>query len=331
MAEQPVAGSEQATRFGDQNPQQIRSNNVKPLQNAKEAAIEGLKMETLALRDASAKLRADKEVVLEAVKMSGLSLHYASEDLRADKEVVLEAVTHFGRALCFASANLRADIDIVKKAVEVHGAALQFANEELQTDKEIVLKAVSQDGYALKYASDALRGDSEVALEAIRQNHYALNYVSQQLQADQDLVLLAARGVVGSQHFFFTADIQAIYARASFAQAKLSAIAVRGEEAPILSITLSHVRAQDKENRKNWEFRGEIFLMSGANFVCNVPDCSHVDDWGVERPHPILNDLAQKLVSDLPKYLEGTSAKRIFMNFKVDDDGTAVAVTPWDW
>ena len=57
----------------------------------------------LALRFASADLKADREIVLAAITRHGNHLCYASEDLKADREIVLAAVTNDGYALHYAS------------------------------------------------------------------------------------------------------------------------------------------------------------------------------------------------------------------------------------
>mmetsp|Transcript_10318 Transcript_10318/g.15201 ORF Transcript_10318/g.15201 Transcript_10318/m.15201 type:complete len:125 (+) Transcript_10318:202-576(+) len=98
--------------------------------------------------------------------------------------------------------------------------------------------------------------------------------------------------------------------------------------------------------------------MSGVTFTCCLPDSDCGDDavnvnvndaLGLWRSHPILNDLAGKLLEELPKHAK--AANRIFINFlqaksnssnssnnnsarnsdRDDDDETIVAVTPWEW
>jgi len=47
-----------------------------------------------------------------------------------------------------------------------------------------------------------------------------------------------------------------------------------------------------------------------------------------------LKDLSQLIVAELPKHYQGKEASRtphVFINFIMNDEGDAMAVTPWDW
>jgi hypothetical protein len=95
----------------------------------------------------------DRQVMLASVVRDGLALRFASAELRADREVVLASVVQDGLALRYASAELRADREVVFVAVSQNGAVLHFASAELRADREVVFVAVSQNGAALQFAS----------------------------------------------------------------------------------------------------------------------------------------------------------------------------------
>ena len=96
---------------------------------------------------------------LQAVKVDGMALENASPELQADREVVLVAVQQDGEALEHASPELQADREVVLAAVQQDGNALFYTSPELKADREVVLAAVRQNGGALKYASSELRAD----------------------------------------------------------------------------------------------------------------------------------------------------------------------------
>mmetsp|Transcript_40008 Transcript_40008/g.86371 ORF Transcript_40008/g.86371 Transcript_40008/m.86371 type:complete len:136 (-) Transcript_40008:94-501(-) len=111
-------------------------------------------------------------------------------------------------------------------------------------------------------------------------------------------------------------------------QCASSAIASPGEAAPVLTVTAS--RGFDQAGDR--VFQCEASLMSGISFNCEIPDRAHTDQWGVERPQPILNDLAVKLVTEVPKHVEAMSAARVFINFIVNsEDEAGMSVSPWNW
>ena len=79
--------------------------------------------------------RAYRELVLAAVQQDGMALRFASAELKADRVIVLAAVQQDERALCFASAELQADHELVMASVRQGGRALDYASAELQADQ----------------------------------------------------------------------------------------------------------------------------------------------------------------------------------------------------
>lgn len=124
----------------------------------------------------------DREIVLAAVKNKGLALKYASAELRADREIVLAAVKNYGLALKYASAELLADREIVLVAVKNNGLALKYASDELRADREIVLAAVVENGRSLRFADAELCGDYEIVTAAIINNYHSNVYIGEILK-----------------------------------------------------------------------------------------------------------------------------------------------------
>ena len=127
----------------------------------------------------------------------GLALRYASAELRADREVrhsghyflhlFLRLGIHW--AIAWLTRWIRCD-KVVLAAVARAGAALRYAADAFRGDRGVVLCAVRQDGWALQWASPALRADVEVGVEAVIENYRAIGHVPVQLR---DAVLTAAR------------------------------------------------------------------------------------------------------------------------------------------
>eukprot|EP00405_Crypthecodinium_cohnii_P058794 CAMPEP_0206632326 /NCGR_PEP_ID=MMETSP0325_2-20121206/68826_1 /ASSEMBLY_ACC=CAM_ASM_000347 /TAXON_ID=2866 /ORGANISM="Crypthecodinium cohnii, Strain Seligo" /LENGTH=192 /DNA_ID=CAMNT_0054157803 /DNA_START=15 /DNA_END=590 /DNA_ORIENTATION=- len=188
-----------------------------------------------------------------------------------------------------------------------------WADELFWADKDVVIEAVKQDGQILASASEELRADKQVVLEAVKQSSSAFRFTTPSLQKDEDLLLLAARlhGNIGISLKSY--DAQVIWGGLRFAQATSAAIAVQGEDAPILTVSLSYEYTEDDEG----VFRCEANLMSGASFTCQIPDCIRFDRLGNARPHTNLNDLAVELVAELQRSSEAkrTAPARVFINF----------------
>mmetsp|Transcript_44444 Transcript_44444/g.95438 ORF Transcript_44444/g.95438 Transcript_44444/m.95438 type:complete len:474 (+) Transcript_44444:87-1508(+) len=296
-----------------------------------EVVLQAVKRNGLALQFASDDLRFDRSVVVEAVKGDVSALQHAAEKLRASKDVALEAVKQDGLALKYASEELQADKDVVLQAVKQDGDALKYASEGMQADIDVVMEAVKQNGLALEFAGTALQANLEVVLEAIRQNGRAVQSVSEDLQRDQDILLLAARCTASWGFWYHDEETKAIFAQERFKRAQTTLIAVRGEQAPILSVRLCSDYCPDSTDERQVReatFTCEVSFMSGTSFVCWM---SGTEDSGTDRLGPGVNDLARKLVEMLPVKTQVQIPQRVFINFVVNDDGEAIVATPWDW
>jgi hypothetical protein len=103
-----------------------------------------------------------RDVVISAVFSIGIALKYASAKLRADPEVVLCAVRNEGTALRYASDELKADKQIVISAVNNRGIALQYASDELRDNYYIATIALRESAYAYRFVSDKLRDNLDI-------------------------------------------------------------------------------------------------------------------------------------------------------------------------
>jgi len=286
-----------------------------------------------ALLFASDELKADKEVVMKAVRQDGRALKYAVDELKADKEVVMEAVKQDGGALRYADEVLRTNRDVVMAAVKKSGGALEYAGLELRADNSFMAEVVKQSGLTLQYASVEIRDDRCIVVEAVKQDVVALRYTSPQLQADKDLILLAARSCDDMGNIFLSRGAKAIWDQEGLSEAKKWPIAVQGEDAPIVTISLSRKINEAGEAA----FSCEACLMSGQSITCLIQDLPKNDRWGNERPHPILDHLAGALLADLQSQSEASAPERVFINFIInsedgdEDGGVVMPVTPWDW
>eukprot|EP00405_Crypthecodinium_cohnii_P048944 CAMPEP_0206606502 /NCGR_PEP_ID=MMETSP0325_2-20121206/51383_1 /ASSEMBLY_ACC=CAM_ASM_000347 /TAXON_ID=2866 /ORGANISM="Crypthecodinium cohnii, Strain Seligo" /LENGTH=413 /DNA_ID=CAMNT_0054122917 /DNA_START=72 /DNA_END=1313 /DNA_ORIENTATION=+ len=307
----------------------------KKLRGNKEVVQAALKHTPYALEYASSKLQSDKELVLDIVRRNGFTLAYASKKLRGDRDVVLQAVQQTAAALQLASDELRKDKEIVLTAMKQAPVTLQDAHNELLGDAEFMLEAAKLSGHdALRCAGRQLREDKELVRAAVKQNGNALEFASGALQEDPDLLLLAVRrggNALGTSRNFPLAA-KDLLKKADFQEARDSAIAIKGEEAPIVSVTLSSSVGEvsgSEPTAAQATLRFDACLMSGKTFECILPV--------LQGSGPTANDLAKELVSELSKHSLATTVARVFINLATgcndddgDDDGDFFAVKPWD-
>jgi len=306
------------------------------LQSSKDFVMEQVRLDGDALCWAPADLHEDPEVVLEAIKSKGSAMAFASEELREDFDFVSQALEIDGWALEFVSDELKANREIILKAINSQGWVLQYASEELRGDPDVVLQAVKNDGVALKFASTDLRSDKTLVLEAVRSSGAAIQSASDDLTMDEDFLLLAARHCQGEASFaWFTIKARdCVWRWASknmtwvqFLEAYNSSLAAPGQQAPLLSVVLTKVGEEDAGN-----FRCDATLMSGTSFSLdlNLQELSNRED-GCTNRDPVLNDLAAKLVEQLPLHVQANGSEHIFIVFDMGlDDGTNIPTTAWD-
>eukprot|EP00405_Crypthecodinium_cohnii_P057729 CAMPEP_0206632402 /NCGR_PEP_ID=MMETSP0325_2-20121206/68874_1 /ASSEMBLY_ACC=CAM_ASM_000347 /TAXON_ID=2866 /ORGANISM="Crypthecodinium cohnii, Strain Seligo" /LENGTH=383 /DNA_ID=CAMNT_0054157899 /DNA_START=40 /DNA_END=1191 /DNA_ORIENTATION=- len=288
---------------------------------------------------AGPELRADKAFMLEALRVNPASWQKVDTKLLSDREFVLEAVKLNGEVLRVASEELQGDKEVVMEAVRQQADAISFAARALCGDKDVMLAAVQLTGHALHRASKELRADRDVVLAAIKEEGSSLIYALGDVADDEDILVLASRNVRKLEPSMFPYmgfhKQAAAFAREDVKQAAASAIAVPGEDAPIVSVKLTYSSepqaSAEGEGESAPAILAEALLMSGTSLACGLPDCLSKDSFGTERPHPTINDLAQKLVARWPADTEAPTLGRIFVNFVLNDDGDAVPATVWDW
>mmetsp|Transcript_21213 Transcript_21213/g.45294 ORF Transcript_21213/g.45294 Transcript_21213/m.45294 type:complete len:355 (-) Transcript_21213:93-1157(-) len=269
-----------------------------------------------------------KRAMLKRMTWDPWALEGANERFRGDRDVVLEAVKFGGWALQWANKDVRSNPDIVREVVQLDGHALQWATAGVRGNKEVVMEAVTNCGRALEWANDKLRADREVVIAAVQADGFALAFASEDLQGDKEILMMAARARVcdvARMYFSLSRAAQAILDREDYIRSLRSAIAVRGERAPVVTVSLSHV--VDSDGRR---FCCDAVLMSGATFVCHLTYRSSSNRRETARSCPILNDLAEKLVAEIPKHSALTPA-RVFINFVINsEDGDTQTATPWE-
>mmetsp|Transcript_83104 Transcript_83104/g.173967 ORF Transcript_83104/g.173967 Transcript_83104/m.173967 type:complete len:557 (+) Transcript_83104:95-1765(+) len=332
------------------------------LRDDKGVVLQSVKSDWRSYRDASDRLQEDREILIEALKQDGQALHDAGSNLQADRELVLMAVKNdhdsenhrkamgidaheaFLHARAITGSTCYRDwMELYERQYNRPCPALASASEALRADRELVLAALEVNWEALEGAADHLQADRDIVIDAVKQSALALQFASEELRADKDVRLIAARYGVPNRdkmwhqfkvHSDLRHDVPYEIFQQEFMAPVESAVAVQGDDdAPILTLSLSYGRTQSKKfcEEEKMSFHCEVYLMSGSSFVCSIPDHPYSDRCGQSRPGPVVNDLAKKLVKELPKHTEIAGAKRIFINIIVDHDGGAVAITPWDW
>mmetsp|Transcript_87172 Transcript_87172/g.182427 ORF Transcript_87172/g.182427 Transcript_87172/m.182427 type:complete len:230 (-) Transcript_87172:151-840(-) len=178
---------------------------------------------------------------------------------------------------------------------------VQKASKELLTDRDFGLSLASIWGPSLEFFDQALRVDKDFVLECARSFERESAAKACYEKADPSLK-------------------EAITCQ-DFEAAAASALAIKGQVAPVVSIMLSRT---DKEGSS--VFLCEASLVSGTAFTCELAD----DASDGARPSPSVNDLVTLLLAELPKHLEAThTTKYIFLSLQ-KEEGDSVLLTPWD-
>ena len=89
----------------------------------------------------------DEEVIKNLIKVDGLALKYATLRLRNDKSTVLEAVKQNGLALEFASPTLQRDKDVISAAATENIQALEFVPKSAINDKNFILQILKSQSH----------------------------------------------------------------------------------------------------------------------------------------------------------------------------------------
>mmetsp|Transcript_27619 Transcript_27619/g.41283 ORF Transcript_27619/g.41283 Transcript_27619/m.41283 type:complete len:143 (+) Transcript_27619:17-445(+) len=115
-----------------------------------------------------------------------------------------------------------------------------------------------------------------------------------------------------------------------------TAIAVRGEAAPVVTITLS-----TEQNDSSVDIVCEATLMSGASFICRTQGPAphiHKGEPAHKRARcdeclgtlvPNVDGLARLLLAEMPKHTEASTVEHIFINIR-QGDGEYSPITPWN-
>mmetsp|Transcript_16058 Transcript_16058/g.34714 ORF Transcript_16058/g.34714 Transcript_16058/m.34714 type:complete len:451 (+) Transcript_16058:100-1452(+) len=310
-----------------------------------------------ALKHASDELRSDKAVVMKAVLSDWRALEFAGPACKADKEIIKAAVGHKditgsiiehvsesllgdrrfvlelvqlppegGAILNYLNDKMKADKEIVMAAVRTYPHAFSCASKKLHSDEEILLAAIKEMPENIKFASDEARSKRNIMIQVLKQDGHLFGWASGALEDDKDLLLLGARSEKGlclpHGPAWDLADSD------EFQDMKMGPLAVQGEDdAPTVVV------GEPKFPTKNTDGNGtdevgkpivcNISLLSGAVFECCVAE--------VGRPTPTLNDLAKKVIEELPKHTEAP-VKRVFISFSKSGGGAKpVVATPWQW
>eukprot|EP00405_Crypthecodinium_cohnii_P009380 CAMPEP_0206433606 /NCGR_PEP_ID=MMETSP0324_2-20121206/8630_1 /ASSEMBLY_ACC=CAM_ASM_000836 /TAXON_ID=2866 /ORGANISM="Crypthecodinium cohnii, Strain Seligo" /LENGTH=676 /DNA_ID=CAMNT_0053899897 /DNA_START=118 /DNA_END=2148 /DNA_ORIENTATION=+ len=320
-------------------------------------------------------LRDDREVALTAVEKDGQALQHASEALRGDKDVVLLAVGKNGQALEHASEALRGDKDVVILAVGKNGQALQHASEALRGDKEVVIVAVRMDVRALLHASKqyqkdviktspnllhfadkTIRKDREFLLTVdftlciLNNTRHLVQLIDAKLLGDKDFMVLLARQPIQREGYFnqiwqhsdmcfdlyFQAAEGSTVSQQEFGSAVTGALAVPGEDAPVLTVELTEVKTRlpvPDPYLGELDYRCDVRLLSGTNF--EVVFQPRVRYYALEM---LAIQIARQLIEEAEKHglpfaetrdEHLVSSVRFYIIFKIEE-GVNIPVNAWD-
>jgi len=311
-------------------------------------------------------LTEDPELVLAAIANFPRAIGYAGDNLLDDKDFVLRAAqtNPLTPSLEFVSKRLREDREVVLTYLPA-GNPLLWASTRLQGDKEVVLAALQDDAWPLMWVSQELRNDPEVVMQALktqgerprrRQQRNIFMEAGEGCRRDKDIILLAMRmgheaAIASVYHLALKVHpILQMVPLERFESVAMNALAVPGEDAPILTVWVRHSQSgscsssnnsndnhcnnnnnnntsdnnnnNDESNNgcnnNNSSFHCEVSLLSGFCFtVCLSGDRVIT-----------VGDLADRLMDKLPDVWKVGMIRRVFMTFECR--GESFPITAWD-
>lgn len=192
--------------------------------NHREALLELIRTNEMAIGYGNDELVEDKAFILDAIDANPMVIQLLDESLKNDKEIVTRALMAMSllgqnpaillqfvgdQLRSFAKAYIRVlinplhlnhldelfknDRDIVLAAVQRNGLALLYAPLALKNDRDIVLIALQRNALALRYASLPLKNDINIVLAAVQRNGLAFQYASKALRSDKRVALEAVQ------------------------------------------------------------------------------------------------------------------------------------------
>jgi len=259
---------------------------------------------------ASAEICYDRNMMLSLVSVHGEFLRFSSPELRNDTEVVYIAAQTDQFILEKASEDLRRNRDFMMRVMKVDGRSLRHAGgRHIREDKELVLAALSNSARALEYAGDNLKSDYDVVSKALHrqkeegEKFNVIRFAGPEIRSNKDMILLAYRlsaseYVARESYQKASEAIQQEFPWKDFLAAAESSLAVKGEEAPAVTVRVQPFHNPNNHNHPT-SFYCEAKLMSGTTFTFDVPDTPTLVVGRSSRPVPTAEDMAKVLVTKL--------------------------------
>mmetsp|Transcript_38132 Transcript_38132/g.82419 ORF Transcript_38132/g.82419 Transcript_38132/m.82419 type:complete len:243 (-) Transcript_38132:169-897(-) len=222
--------------------------------------------------------------------------------------------------------------ELALEMVQFDGYDLQYYTPEIRADREVVMAAVTQNGHALEFTTPDLQAERDIVLTAVNRDGHALRFANAEFQKDEDVVLLAFRKLRYDDHGRLYDEFQEFTEDERFQDALESPIAVKGEQdTATVSVSLSLVQLEH-----SWATEQSIHCKVSATpevaFDFSFTHSTSADQPGTKRSTPIVDDLAWKILGELPKHIEAAGVKRLFVTIDTKEaGGSIVPVTPWDW
>mmetsp|Transcript_11829 Transcript_11829/g.26079 ORF Transcript_11829/g.26079 Transcript_11829/m.26079 type:complete len:455 (-) Transcript_11829:397-1761(-) len=312
-----------------------------------ELVLTAVSRDGAAISYASPTFFGEKDIVLAAVGTFPWALNLACEALQGDKEIMLKALRQ--QALERQAQRLQRGGRMEQGPGPGH-SVLYCGSEALRADREVVMEALQASWESLGLASPELKSDKDFVLFAIR-----LVPPNERMEcwhkADDDL-----RRAISWPSFRSAAE--------SFlaCPGETAPILV-----VTLHQTGPGSKESQEESATNMSFDfgfgfvcEATLLVTGKSFTCSLASQdidesqftaddddddrtttaasasapSEDGDSDVNcrpcRPYLILNDLAKKLVDELPNHTQAGSPERVFIIF-ANDDHDELPATPWEW
>ena len=132
----------------------------------KQAYLQELEMNPLALKQACYLIQDDKEMVIKSLHKSLANIEYASKNRKSDPEIAMILAKSSGLYLLSVDEKFRDNDQIMLEGVKSSPLAIRIASERLQNSKKFILQASSEGSTCYKEANETIQKDKIFMAEA---------------------------------------------------------------------------------------------------------------------------------------------------------------------
>lgn len=132
----------------------------------KQAYLQELEMNPLALKQACYLMKDDQEMVIKSLQKSLANIEYASENRKNDPKIAMILAKISGLYLMSMNEKFRDNDQIMLEGVKSSPLAIRIASERLQNSKKFILQAASEGSTCYKEANEIIQKDKTFMAQA---------------------------------------------------------------------------------------------------------------------------------------------------------------------